>query len=150
LTSFLLSEPLTTQGALYPHLSFFEFFEAFYNAAKIIDSLYVSEPPAAQIILCVLEWKDTPTITGLIIHATEMTSGLTITERLQILFVLAFASHDFIIKFSCLISEFEDTTEITWWLGNFLFAVESKLKKKVTEMSCFNKEDQKKLMEAYS
>jgi hypothetical protein len=28
--------------------------------------------------------------------------------------------------------------------------VESKLKKKVTEMSCFNKEDQKKLMEAYS
>jgi hypothetical protein len=150
LTSFPRSIPLAAPGAAYPRLSFFDFFEGFYGAAKVIDSLYVSEPPAAQIISSVLEWKNTPTTTGLIIRATETASMLSFTERLQILFLLAFASHDFKLKFSCLVSELEDTTEIARWLENFILAVESKLELGLAEMSCFDEEEQKNMIEAYS
>lgn len=138
------------QEDAYPQLSFFDFFDPVHGAMKEIDSLYGSQPPAVEIISSVLEWKNTPTITGLIICATETAQKLSFTVRLQILYMLAFASHDFALKFSCLMSELVDATDITWWLIDFISAVECKLEKGVTEMSWFDEEDQKKLMEAYS
>ena len=50
------------------------------------------------------------------ICATETARVLSFTQRLEVLYALAFASQDFTLKLACLVSELEDTEEITAWL----------------------------------
>ena len=92
----------------FPNVSRFSWFQSFHFASVAITSRYNPEPPPMEIICAMSEWKDTETVSGLIVRATEYNPYLTMMENFQILYVLAFASKSFLLKIACIIIEIED------------------------------------------
>ena len=102
-----------------------------------------------EIICAMSEWKETLTVSGLIVRATESNSGLRMLDKFQILYLLAFASTPFLIKMACVISESQIELNITYWLQKFIYAVEEALAKETPEEEYFDTEDHEILMDAY-
>ena len=102
-----------------------------------------------EIICAMSEWKDTETVLGLIVRATEYNPYLTIMENFQILYLLAFASKSFLLKIACIIVEIEDERMIESWLEKIPGAVEKALIEEVPEETYFDTEHQRMLKSVY-
>ncbi len=102
-----------------------------------------------EIICAMSEWKDTETVSGLIVRATEYNPYLTMMENFQILYLLAFASKSFLLKIAYIIVEIEDEWMIESWLENIPGAVEKALIEGVPEETFFDAEHQRMLKSAY-
>ena len=102
-----------------------------------------------EIICAMSEWKETETVSGLIVRATEYNPYLTMMENFQILYLLAFASKSFLLKIACVIVEIEDERMIESWLEKIPGAVEKALIEGVPEETLFDAEHQRMLKSAY-
>jgi hypothetical protein len=108
--------------------SLFTLFDVFIQGSSVLSSLYPTQPSPLDVISSILPWKDSPTVAGLIIRAAEGNLAIGLTERLQMLYLLAFTTPEFAMKVACVLSKLEgDKDEITHWLRTFAGAVEYKL-----------------------
>lgn len=134
---------------MFPNESRFSWFQSFHFESLAITSRYNPEPPPMEIICAMSEWKDTETVSGLIVRATEYNPYLTLIENFQILYLLAFASKSFLLKIVCIIVEIEDERMIGSWLEKIQDAVEKALIEGVPEGTLFDAEHQQMLKSAY-
>jgi hypothetical protein len=150
-----LSKPIPSSSYLQNPLklsrndSLFLWFQSFHLASVAIMSRYNPEPPPMEIICAMTEWQDTQTVSGLIVRATEYNVYLTVLEKFQILYLLAFASKSFLLKIACVLFEIEDQRMLESWLEKIPGAVEKALIEGEPEETFFDTEHQLMLMSAY-
>ena len=108
-----------------------------------------SEPPPAEVICAMSEWKDTPTVSGLIVRAAEQNPYIGTLEKFRILYLLAFASTPFLIKLACVISERDTNMNPTGWLLKFIDVVEDALSSGLPEETYLDARDQQALKDSY-
>jgi hypothetical protein len=95
------------------------------------------------------EWKDTPTVSGLIVRAVEQNPYIETLEKFRIIYLLAFASTSFLIKFACVISERDTNMNPTGWLLKFIDVVEDALSNGLPEETYLDATDQQALKNSY-
>jgi hypothetical protein len=134
---------------LHSKASAFTLCQSFHFSSVAITSLYNSEPPAMEVVCAMSEWKETSTVSGLIVRAAECNSFHSMLDKFRILYLLAFASTPFLIKMACVISELQLERNITYWLQMFIYAVEESLINGSREEDYFDAEDQEILQDAY-
>ena len=110
---------LKTSNATSNCLSF-TLFQSFYVSTIAIASRYNSNPPPTEIIYIMSKWKETPTVSGLIVHAAESNPHIKMLEKFQVLYLLAFASKSFLMKIACVISESQNEIIIAGRLLKFI------------------------------
>jgi hypothetical protein len=147
--SFSSSEPIRENSRRISNCSLFALFQSFYFSGRGITSLYESEPSPTEIVCAMSEWKDTQTISGLIVRATEQNPYIRTLEKFQILFLLAFASTSFLIKFVCVISERDTCKNPIGWLLKFIDVVENALSDGLPEETFLDDWQQEELKQAY-
>ena len=97
-----------------------------------------------DIVSTMIQWKDTPTVAGFLVRAAESNIVISMTERLQIVYLLAFSLKHFALKIATVLSVVEDDRdEVVTWLGLFMKGVEYKLKTGSCEMEALSYDDQK-------
>jgi hypothetical protein len=97
----------------------------------------------------IINWKDTPTVAGLIIRAAESDIPIGLTERIQILYLLGFASKEFSLRIACMLSTVEEMEEeLAYWLRVFVKGAEYGMATGMSELEVL--EDDEELMLAYT
>jgi hypothetical protein len=95
-------------------------------------------------------WKDTETVAGFLVRAAESKAPFGFTERLQFLYLLAFASEEFSLGMACVLSECEDDRiEVAEWLRSFMRGVDHRLESGLSEMEALSVEEKEFLGSAF-
>jgi hypothetical protein len=97
-----------------------------------------------------IEWKDTETVTGFLVRAAESKAPFGFTERLQFLYLLAFASPEFSMGMACVLSECEDDRRaVAEWLRIFARGVEHRMESGLSEMEVLSVEEKECLASSF-
>jgi len=97
-----------------------------------------------------IEWKDTETVAGFLVRAAESKAPFGFTERLQFLYLLAFASQEFSMGMACVLSQCEDDRRaVAQWLRSFMRGVEHRLESGLSEMEVLSVEEKEFLGSAF-
>lgn len=97
----------------------------------------------------ITDWKDTPTVAGLIIRAAESDIPIGLTERMQIFYLLGFASQEFSLRIACMLSTVEEMKEeLAYWLRVFVTGAEHRMVTGKSELEVLEDEDEVMLANA--
>ena len=89
-----------------------------------------------------IAWEDTNTVAGFLVRVGESDIPLGITERLQFLYLLAFASTEFSFNIACVLSEVEKEDRLVAdWVRIFMEGVEHRLDGGSSEMDVLSAEE---------
>lgn len=116
------------------------------QASSVLSSQYSKQPSPIDVIPSILIWKDSPTVAGFLISAAEDNIPIGITERLEVLHLLAFASPDFSMKIASALSGAEgEEVEMARWLRSFSAGVEYKLEFGLSEEEILTEDESRGL-----
>jgi hypothetical protein len=91
----------------------------------------------------IIDWRDTPTVTGLIIRAAESDIPIGLTGRMQIFYLLGFASKEFSLRITCMLSTVDKMAEeLAYWLRVFLKGAEYRMVTGKSESEVLDDEDE--------
>jgi hypothetical protein len=140
--SFSESKPLAESGYPFRNSSLFTVFDYFTEASSVLSSIYPDLPSPLKVVANTIAWEDTDTVAGFLVRVGESDIPIGITERLQFLYLLAFASTEFSFNIACVLSEVEKEDKLVAdWVRIFMEGVEHRLEGGSSEMDALNAEE---------
>jgi len=95
-------------------------------------------------------WKDSETVAGFLVRVAESNIPIGLTERLQFLYLLAFASTEFSLSIACVFSEVENDRQlVAEWVRVFMRGVEHRLGSGLPEMDVLSMEQKGFMVSAF-
>jgi hypothetical protein len=101
--SFSELKPLAESGYPFRNSSLFTVFDYFTEASSVLSSIYPDLPSPLKVVANTIAWEDTDTVAGFLVRVGESDIPIGITERLQFLYLLAFASTEFSFNIACVL-----------------------------------------------
>ena len=95
-----------------------------------------------EVVTSMIAWEGTDTVAGFLVRVGESDIPIGITERLQFLYLLAFASAEFSFNIACVLSEVEKEEKLVAdWVRIFMEGVEHRLEGGSSEMDVLSAEE---------
>ena len=141
----------------YPYKSFpFScFLQSILMSNKGLIDRYPFDPDPLATVERIIHWRFTETVLGFLIQVLDTCTGLGVLGRLQVLFLMSYASKSLLVRIACVLSVAKDPSERTYWsehtywFERFVDAMEARLKGCGSEFEEFAQEELDQLETAF-
>jgi hypothetical protein len=134
---------------LYNDFPFAPFVQSILLSEKLIIAHYPFDSDPLATIEQTINWRYEETVVGYIIRMMETCPVLSVGNRLQVIFLCAYASKALLIYLACALSIVKDSMDHLFWFERFIDVVEGHLREGMSEFEQFSMDELKELEDAF-